>query len=86
WVVKNHQGVLVPNTNEDTRWLRNQGNERSRLSYSVVSAPIRMHDRIAGVITLSRPDNDRFMEEDLSMLTAMMMTVSYSLSVSDARI
>ncbi len=86
WVVKNRRGVLIQNTNEDPRWIKLTGTDRLRRSYSVLSAPMQIRDRVSGVITLSRPDEDRFTEADLAMLTGMMMTVGYSLNVSDLRV
>jgi GAF domain-containing protein len=85
WVVKNRQGALILNTNDDPRWVKHPGDGRAQTSFSVVSAPIRNHGHITGVITLSRPDSDQFIDADLSMLTAMMMTVSYSMSANEGK-
>jgi D-sedoheptulose 7-phosphate isomerase len=85
WVVKNRQGALILNTNDDPRWVKHPGDGRAQTSFSVMSAPIRNHGHITGVITLSRPDTDQFIDADLSMLTAMMMTVSYSMSANEGK-
>ena len=79
WVVKNRQGVLIQNTSEDPRWIKHTGNGRMPADYSVLSTPLQIHGQVTGVITLSRPEEDRFTDADLTMLTGMMMTVGYSL-------
>ncbi len=78
WVVKNRQGVIVTDTSTDSRWLKTWENGSLQSSYSVVSAPIRSNGYVMGVITLSRSNNDRFSEDDLSMLNTMLMALNYT--------
>ncbi len=75
WVIEHRQPALITNTSTDPRWLRRQGLEDER---SVLSVPLITHDRVVGVVTLGYPQAGRFTMEDLAMLTAVAVTLSYS--------
>ncbi len=77
WVIENRQPALIANTGVDSRWLRRREDETER---SVLSVPLVTQDRVAGVVTLGYPQAGRFTMEDLAMLTAVAVTLSYSLS------
>ncbi|MFN2196148.1 MAG: GAF domain-containing protein, partial [Anaerolineales bacterium] len=47
-------------------------------SRSALSVPLMTHDRVVGVVTLVHPQAGRFTMEDLALLTAIAVTVSYS--------
>jgi D-sedoheptulose 7-phosphate isomerase len=78
WVVENRQSALVNNTQDDPRWLRSDWETGSNHSRSAVSVPLMTKDRIVGVVTLVHPEPGRFKLEDLALLTAIMITISYS--------
>ncbi len=75
WVIENRQPALITNTSTDPRWLRRQGFEEER---SVLSVPLITRDRVVGVVTLGYPQAGRFTMEDIAMLTAVAVTLSYS--------
>lgn len=75
WVIENRQPALITNTGVDSRWLRRREDENER---SVLSVPLMTQDRVAGVVTLGYPQAGRFTMEDLAMLTAIAVTLSYS--------
>ncbi len=77
WVIENRQPALITNTGVDSRWLRRREDETER---SVLSVPLVTQDRVAGVVTLGYPQVGRFTMEDLAMLTAIAVTLSYSLN------
>jgi D-sedoheptulose 7-phosphate isomerase len=81
WVVENRQAALVENTGDDPRWLK-RGWEQQDVtsSRSALSVPLMTHDRVVGVVTLVHPQAGRFTMEDLALLTAIAVTVSYSFS------
>ncbi len=81
WVIENRQSALITNTGVDSRWLRRREDEDER---SVLSVPLMTQDRVAGVVTLAYPQPGRFTMEDLAMLTAIAVTLSYSFSEKQA--
>lgn len=80
WVVEHKLPALVENTEEDPRWLR-RGWETSR---SAVCVPLMTRERVIGVLTLTRMQTKQFTMEDLSLLTAVTLTLSYSFSIKPA--
>ena len=74
WVVENRQAALIPSTRDDPRWLaRNWEKDKSR---SALSVPLMSQDRVVGVLTTVQPEAGQFTREDLSLLTAIALTVS----------
>ena len=74
WVVENRQAALIPSTRDDPRWLaRNWEKGKAR---SALSVPLMSQDRVVGVLTTVQPEADQFTREDLSLLTAIALTVS----------
>lgn len=81
WVVENRQAALVKSTSDDPRWLKRDWDTQStNSSRSALSVPLMTQDRVVGVVTLVHPQAGRFTMEDLAMLTAIAVTVSYSFS------
>lgn len=69
WVVKNRQPVLISNTTEDPRWLRRQY-EDVEYAKSALAVPLILGGLVIGVLTLTRPSENQFTENDLfSVLT-----------------
>ncbi|GAB4532458.1 MAG: hypothetical protein Fur0018_21100 [Anaerolineales bacterium] len=75
WVIEHRQPALITNTSTDPRWLRRSADENER---SVLSVPLVAKGRVVGVVTLGYPQAGRFTMEDLAMLTAIAVTLSYS--------
>lgn len=80
WVYKNRKPALVANTREDPRWLPSQYEEAQNSSRSAICVPLMTEDRVIGILTLARLQNQRFSMEDLALLTTVTLTVSYSFS------
>ncbi len=79
WVVENRQAALVKSTRDDPRWLKRVWDqEEIAPSRSALSVPLMTQDRVVGVVTLVHPQAGRFTMEDLALLTAIAVTVSYS--------
>lgn len=79
WVVENRQAALVKSTRDDPRWLKRVWDqEEISTSRSALSVPLMTQDRVVGVVTLVHPQAGRFTMEDLALLTAIAVTVSYS--------
>jgi D-sedoheptulose 7-phosphate isomerase len=74
WVVENRKPAIIENTEEDPRWLRRVW-ETSR---SAICIPLMTMERVIGVLTLTRMQNQQFNMEDLSLLTAVTLSLSYS--------
>ncbi len=75
WVIKHRQPALITNTSADPRWMQRQDDHGER---SILSVPLMTADRVVGVVTLGYPQAGRFTMEDLAMLTAIAVTLSYS--------
>jgi D-sedoheptulose 7-phosphate isomerase len=84
WVVENRQAALVDSTRDDPRWLQRDWDKSDQVSRSALSVPLMTQDRVVGVVTLVHPQAGRFTMEDLAMLTAIAVTVSYSFSAKEA--
>lgn len=75
WVIEHRQPALITNTSADPRWVQRQEEHGER---SILSVPLMTADRVVGVVTLGYPQAGRFTMEDLAMLTAIAVTLSYS--------
>lgn len=80
WVVENRQAALVTNTADDPRWLRRDWDTPGEGPRSAISVPLLTRDRVVGVVTLVYPEAGRFTMEDLALLTAITISISYSFS------
>jgi D-sedoheptulose 7-phosphate isomerase len=78
WVVENRQAALIPSTRDDPRWLRRTWDEIGETSRSALSVPLIAHNRVVGVLTMVHPQTDRFTMDDLALLTAIALTVSFT--------
>lgn len=68
WVIRNRQPLLITDTIQDPRWAR-QGWERKELcSRSAISVPIFNDDQVLAVLTLTRPADRCFTDDDLERL------------------
>ena len=78
WVLENRKPAIVVNTKDDPRWLRRMW-ETSR---SAVCIPLMTMNRVIGVLTLTRLETQQFNMEDLSLLSAIALTLSYSVGLN----
>jgi len=81
WVAENRQPVLVQNTNQDPRWFQKEYEDRKENNSSprsALSVPLMTSERVVGVVTLVHPQAGWFTMEDLALLTAITITMSYS--------
>jgi putative methionine-R-sulfoxide reductase with GAF domain len=79
WVVEHRKPAIVEDTQEDPRWLRRVW-ETSR---SAICIPLMTMDRVIGVLTLTRMQTQSFSMEDLSLLTAVTLSLSYSFNTEN---
>jgi D-sedoheptulose 7-phosphate isomerase len=80
WVIENRQAALVTNTADDPRWLSRSWEIAGKSPRSALSVPLLTRDRVVGVVTLVYPEAGRFTMEDLALLTAITISISYSFS------
>ena len=71
WVIKNRQPVLVSSTGNDPRWLRRPWDESGEVSRSAIAVPIIIGGRLLAVLTLLRPDENRFTEQELDLFRSV---------------
>jgi glycosyltransferase involved in cell wall biosynthesis len=62
WAIKNHQPVLILDTQKDPRWLQREWDERHR---SALALPLSIGGMVVGALTLMRPEAKKFTEEEL---------------------
>jgi D-sedoheptulose 7-phosphate isomerase len=84
WVIENRQAALVTNTKEDPRWLPRNWETNLDLTRSAISVPLMTHDRVIGILTLTRLQSNHFTMEDLSLLTSITLALSYSFTSRNA--
>ena len=75
WVFQHRRPVLVGNTRADRRWLRRAWEENTT-SRSAISAPLMEGENVLAVLTLVHPEEERFGEKDLSILSSIMSQIS----------
>jgi D-sedoheptulose 7-phosphate isomerase len=76
WVAENRSPALISNTKDDPRWLQRSWEKRNG-SRSAVSVPLINSNRVIGVLTVSHTKMERFTEEDLVLLGAIAVCVSF---------
>ncbi len=81
WVIENRRPVVLDNTHEDDRWLQRKPDADSK-PRSAVGVPLMSNnERIVGVLTLVHPNVGHFTRDDLSLLTAIAVGVSFNSNV-----
>ncbi len=78
WVIENRRPVVLSNTSEDPRWLRRTWDEKDTEPRSAISVPLMADDRVVGVLTLVHPRANHFTRDDLSLLTAIAVGISFN--------
>jgi len=78
WVLENRRPALVENTREDPRWLPRGWEANLDMTRSAICVPLMTHERVIGILTLTRLQANRFSMEDLSLLTSITLALSYS--------
>lgn len=79
WVIKNQASALVPNTQDDPRWLPRAWDMGRNGSRSVISVPLIARNRVTGVLTLARNYAGQFTEDDLSLLTTVAVFLTFQI-------
>ncbi len=78
WVIENRRPVVLSNTSEDPRWLNRSWDESNQEPRSAISVPLMADDRVVGVLTLVHPKANHFTRDDLSLLTAIAVGISFN--------
>jgi two-component system, NtrC family, sensor histidine kinase KinB len=68
WVVRNRQAALIPDTSQDERWMLQQYDLVEKTSpKSAVCAPLLVHEKLIGVMTLVHPKAGFFTPDHLAL-------------------
>jgi glycosyltransferase involved in cell wall biosynthesis len=67
WVIQNRQPALVTSTANDPLWLRRSWDDNPGTSHSAIAIPIVVGGQVRAVLTLLRPDDQRFTEQELGL-------------------
>jgi len=68
WVIKNHESVLIPSTQKDTRWLQRPWDTADR---SAIAIPLVFGGVVRGVLTLVRSKAETFTQAELGQIQQM---------------
>lgn len=68
WVIKNHESVLIPNTQKDERWLQRPWDTTDR---SAIAIPLVFGGVVRGVLTLVRSKAETFTQTELKQIQQM---------------
>lgn len=72
WVVRNRQAVLVPDTSQDSRWLRREDDALDRSgAKSAICVPLLAREKLVGVLTLVHPIPKSYGAEHLNLMQAI---------------
>ena len=72
WVVRNRQAALIPDTSQDERWMLQQYDVDEKTSpKSAVCAPLLVHERLIGVMTLVHPQGGLLYPDHLALVQAI---------------
>jgi glycosyltransferase involved in cell wall biosynthesis len=68
WAIKNHQPVLILDTQEDPRWLQREWDARSR---SAMALPLSIGGMVVGALTLVRQEDKKFTSDEFEKFTSL---------------
>lgn len=71
WVIRNHEPLIIDNTQTDERWVPRPGHITSSTPWSVICTPFSVRDRVIKAITIHKIGVDQFDAQHLSLLTAI---------------
>lgn len=80
WVAENAQAVIIPDVNQDDRWLHVSGIDED--VHSAICSPIMVEDRLVGVITVLHQQEAVFNKDHLILLQAICQQVGLAFSNS----
>ncbi|HEU4322041.1 MAG TPA: GAF domain-containing sensor histidine kinase [Roseiflexaceae bacterium] len=72
WVASNGIGQIVNDVEQDPRWFDGVARDVDFVTRSIISAPMKVHDRVVGVMqVLNKRSGTPFVEHDLRLLTTL---------------
>jgi len=72
WVAINGIGQIVNDVEQDPRWFDGIARDMDFVTRSILCAPMRLHDRVIGVMqVLNKRSGEPFTEQDLRLLTTL---------------
>ncbi len=79
WVIEHDEGVIVPDTRNDPRWVVSQWDNADNGPRSAISVPLSSQTNVFGVLTLTRNNSEAYTECDLSFLTTIAAFLSINM-------
>jgi D-sedoheptulose 7-phosphate isomerase len=79
WVIEHGEGVIVPDTRSDPRWVVSQWDIADNSPRSAISVPLSSQTNVFGVLTLTRNNSEVYTECDLSFLTTIAAFLSINM-------
>jgi len=73
WVIKNHEPALIADTMTDPRWVKREWDDKRESSRSVIAIPLSVGEKVVGVMTMARPSDRKFTEDELDILLEYVM-------------
>lgn len=81
WVLETREPVLVPDVNQDPRWLRSDDEQPE--GKAVLAAPLLSGDTVLGVLMLFHPRSDYFTEEHLQLVMTIGLQLASAINNAD---
>ena len=79
WVAKHGEPLLVPDTRADSRHFKGVDQQINPEIRSILSIPLKVHDTVIGVLNLADIKVDRFTEEELTHLEALVASAAFAI-------
>jgi glycosyltransferase involved in cell wall biosynthesis len=73
WAIKNRKPVLVLDTHNDPRWVQREWDQSHR---SAIALPLLVGGMVIGALTLIRPNQEKFTENDLESLQKQTLNIN----------
>lgn len=86
WVLENQKSALILNTEKDHRWVKITQDEQSKNGRSVISVPIKIEEKVRGVITVSRPEEQPYQMRDMMILLGIVAAITSQLRMKSERL
>jgi len=71
WVIRNQQPYVISDTRHDEHWLPRPGHATTTEPWSVICTPFMSRKQAIGALTIHKPGQAQFDDQDLSLLTAI---------------
>ena len=80
WVIKNRKSTIVPDIQQDPRWIKSQSRNKKRKYRSALAVPLLAGDTVLGTLLLFHTREDYFNEDHLRLVEAATAQIANAVS------